>query len=124
MGPRQAMPERTVSAAFSTDRTTVLGLRIGTEETPADYVAAGLFAYADGAIIHNVAIENAQINIKRTDSVRIYAGHRRRCYGPSPGTAQARITRTAAPSPALRSPHVLKDAGARSAVSWVRAMTA
>ena len=25
-------------------------------------------------IIRNVAIENAQINIKRTDSVRIYAG--------------------------------------------------
>lgn len=62
------------SGIFDGQNHKILGLRIGTEETPADYVAAGLFAYADGAIIRNVAIENAQINIKRTDSVRIYAG--------------------------------------------------
>ena len=52
----------------------ITGMTIGSESAPVDYVAAGLFSSADGAVIRNLAIEDAAIYTKRTDSVATYAG--------------------------------------------------
>lgn len=52
----------------------IRGMKIGTQETPADYVSAGLFACIDGAVVRNLAVADAEIYIARLDAVRTYAG--------------------------------------------------
>ena len=52
----------------------IRGMKIGTQETPADYVSAGLFACIDGAVVRNLAVADAEIYIARPDAVRTYAG--------------------------------------------------
>ena len=52
----------------------IRGMKIGTQETPADYVSAGLFACIDGAVVRNLAVAEAEIYIARPDAVRTYAG--------------------------------------------------
>lgn len=52
----------------------IRGMKIGTQEAPADYVSAGLFACIDGAVVRNLAVADAEICITRPDAVRTYAG--------------------------------------------------
>lgn len=49
-------------------------MTIGSQAEPASYVAAGLFACLDGAVVKNLAIRDAALYTARKDSSRVYAG--------------------------------------------------
>ena len=62
------------SGVFDGQNHCISGMKIGTQEAPADYVSAGLFACIDGAVVRNLAVADAEIYIARPDAVRTYAG--------------------------------------------------
>lgn len=62
------------SGVFDGQNHCISGMKIGTQEAPADYVSAGLFACIDGAVVRNLAMADAEIYIARPDAVRTYAG--------------------------------------------------
>ena len=62
------------SGVFDGQYHVISNMTIGTEDVPASYVSAGLFAYLDGAVVKNLGVKDAYIHVARSDDTRIYAG--------------------------------------------------
>lgn len=62
------------SGVFDGQYHVIRNLTIGSEDVPANYVYAGLFSYLDGAVVKNLGLKDAYINVARSDDTRIYAG--------------------------------------------------
>ena len=52
----------------------ISNLTIGSADAAANYVASGLFANVEGAVIENVGLKNASVHVARTDTARVYVG--------------------------------------------------
>lgn len=62
------------SGTFDGRGHTISNMRIGSENAPLDYAAAGLFTDLESAVVKNLRIENASIYNKRSDNYSVYAG--------------------------------------------------
>ena len=81
-GCRSAARAATTSPVSSTGQNhCIRGMKIGTQETPADYVSAGLFACIDGAVVRNLAVADAEILRRAFPGCRAHlCRHHRRCH--------------------------------------------